>query len=118
MKMFDDFMDFLAMNILGRWLVRAVVISAVAMAVLTSVGIAQAAPQCDQRARALDHLAQKYKEAPVAIGVTSSGGIVEVLTTSDGATWTIIISYPTGTSCLVVAGENWRLLTPVRDTGI
>ncbi len=67
-------------------------------------------PQCDQRARVLGHLAQKYKEAPVAIGVTSTGGMVEVLTTGDGGTWTIILSNPNGTSCLVAAGEGWRAL--------
>ena len=66
--------------------------------------------QCDQRARVIGHLAQKYKEAPVAIGVTSNGGMVEVLTTGDGGTWTIILSNPNGISCLVAAGEGWRAL--------
>ena len=68
------------------------------------------AQQCDQRARVIGHLAQKYKEAPVAIGVTSTGGMVEVLSTGDGGTWTIILSNPNGTSCLVAAGEGWRAL--------
>ncbi len=70
---------------------------------------AQAQP-CDQRAKVLGHLAQKYKEAPIAVGVTSSGGIVEVLTTGDGQTWTIIVSDPNGTSCLIAAGVGWRTL--------
>jgi hypothetical protein len=65
---------------------------------------------CDQRADIIGSLAEKYREAPVAIGVTSTGGMVEVLTTSDGATWTIIMSNPNGTSCLVAAGEGWRAL--------
>ncbi len=65
---------------------------------------------CDQRAKVLGHLAQKYKEAPIAVGVTSSGGIVEVLTTDDGQTWTIIVSDPKGTSCLIASGEGWRTL--------
>ncbi len=65
---------------------------------------------CDQRAKVLGHLAQKYQEAPIAVGVTSSGGIVEVLTTGDGQTWTIIVSDPNGTSCLIAAGEGWRTL--------
>lgn len=68
------------------------------------------AQQCDQRAKVIGHLAQKYQEAPVAIGVTTSGGIVEVLTSGDGSTWTIILSNPNGTSCLVAAGEGWRAL--------
>ena len=66
------------------------------------------ARQCDQRAKVIGHLAQKYKEAPVAIGVTNTGGMVEVLATRDGGTWTIILSSPNGTSCLLAAGEGWR----------
>jgi len=66
--------------------------------------------QCDQRSKVVDLLAQKYKEAPVAIGVTTSGGMVEVLTSGDGGTWTIILSNPNGTSCLVAHGEGWRNL--------
>ncbi len=65
---------------------------------------------CGQRASVIGSLAEKYREAPVAVGVTSTGGIVEVLTTSDGATWSIIVSNPNGTSCLVAAGEGWRAL--------
>ena len=68
------------------------------------------AQQCDLRTKVLGHLAQKYKEAPIGSGVTSSGGIVEVLTTGDGDTWTIIRSDPNGTSCLIAAGEGWRNL--------
>ncbi len=72
--------------------------------------------QCDQRARVIGHLAQKYKEAPVAVGVTTSGGMVEVLTSGDGGTWTIILSNPNGISCLVAAGEGWRALKFDRST--
>jgi hypothetical protein len=65
---------------------------------------------CDQRASIIGHMAEEYREAPVAIGVTSTGSIVEVLTTGDGTTWTIIVSNPNGTSCLIAAGESWRAL--------
>ena len=63
---------------------------------------------CSPRDNVVGHLAKKYGEVPVAIGVTNKGGLVEVLTTSDGDTWTIIVSMPNGTSCLVAAGEGWR----------
>jgi len=69
--------------------------------------------QCDERAKVLDHLADKYQEIPVAIGVTSSGGLVEVLSTGDGNTWTIIMTSPQGLSCLIAAGEGWRGVTAV-----
>ena len=66
--------------------------------------------QCDERAKVIGHLAKKYQEAPVAIGVTSSGGLVEVLSSGDGTTWTIIVSNPNGVSCLIAAGEGWRAI--------
>ena len=69
---------------------------------------ATAQPQCNDRKQVLDLLAQKYKEAPVASGVTNNGGLVEVLTDTKGGTWTIIVTTPQGVSCLVAAGEGWR----------
>lgn len=73
---------------------------------------AQAAqnPTCDQRKRVIGHLADKYREAPVAIGVTNSGGLVEVLSSDDGQTWTIIVSTPNGVTCLLATGEGWRAI--------
>lgn len=66
---------------------------------------------CPPRDFVLGQLAQRYGEAPIAFGVTSTGGLVEVL--SNGNTWTIIVSMPDGTSCMVAAGEGWRSLERV-----
>lgn len=71
---------------------------------------ALAAKQCDDRDSILETLASKYSEAPVAIGVTNNGGLVEILTTGDGKTWTLIMSSPKGTTCLVAAGQGWKKL--------
>jgi len=57
-------------------------------------------------------LAKKYQERRVAVGVTSAGGLVEVLTSADGGTWTILVTAPNGQSCIVSAGEGWRVVTP------
>jgi hypothetical protein len=67
-----------------------------------------AEPQCDERENVLKLLSHKYKENPVAIGVTNNGGLVEVLSASQGSTWSIIVTTPKGMSCLVAAGEGWR----------
>jgi hypothetical protein len=91
------------------WILATTIAAAVLLGPMGTLAQTQnQAQQCDQRAKVLGHLAEKYKEAPIAIGVTSSGGIVEVLTTGDGDTWTIILSDPSGTSCLIAAGEGWR----------
>jgi len=71
---------------------------------------AHAHPQCDERDAVLEFLQQKYKEQPVALGVTHNGGLVEVLTTGDDTTWSIIVTTPQGMSCLVAAGEGWKVM--------
>ena len=76
-----------------------------------------AAPQCDKRDKVLGMLAKKYREAPIAAGVTNTGGLVEVLTDHKGGTWTIIVTSPQGMSCLVAAGEGWRNMKAPQPQG-
>ena len=68
---------------------------------------------CDERDNVLAHLAKKYQEQPIALGVTNTGGLVEVLTDGKGGSWTIIVTTPQGMSCLVAAGEGWRSMQQV-----
>ncbi len=65
---------------------------------------------CTARGEVAERLAGEYAEAPVAAGLTSSGAVIEVFTRDDGATWTIVLTKPEGTSCLVAAGEAWTVL--------
>ena len=67
-------------------------------------------PQCNTRDNVIKQLGDKYQEAPVAVGVTHNGGLIEVLSTGEGQTWSIIITSPQGMSCLVAAGEGWRMV--------
>jgi hypothetical protein len=64
--------------------------------------------RCGPREELVEVLRNKYRETPVAAGVTLSGGLVELLAQPDGATWTIMVTTPQGRSCLVAAGEGWR----------
>ena len=80
---------------------------------IVSTSVATAQPQCDQRDSVLEVLQSKYKESPVAIGVTHNGGLVEVLSTGNGTTWSIIVTTPQGMSCLVAAGEGWKAMEQV-----
>lgn len=65
---------------------------------------------CGERAELLQQLAQRFSEKPVAVGLSNSGQLIEVLTSDAGSTWTIIISQPNGKSCLAAAGESWQEL--------
>ncbi len=69
---------------------------------------ASAQVPCTHRDKIVPWLAAKYKEIPVAMALDSRGGLVEVLSSKHGHTWTIIVTSPDGVSCVVTAGENWR----------
>jgi hypothetical protein len=77
-----------------------------------------ATPSCGQRTELLQTLSKKYSEVPVAVGLANNGALIEVLTSGNGSTWTIIVSQPNGTSCLVAAGEEWQQLDQVASSGL
>ncbi len=79
---------------------------AVAVFLVSSVAMAQV--PCDQRDKIVEWLAVKYKEAPIAAGVSSQGSLIEVVSTHDGETWTVIVTSPNGNSCLIASGQGWR----------
>ncbi|MHC8493443.1 hypothetical protein ACTU44_12120 [Thalassospira sp. SM2505] len=67
-----------------------------------------AGPVCGDRQKVIASLADKYAEEPVAIGVTANGGVIEVLKSPHGESWTILFTYPSGPTCLVASGEAWQ----------
>lgn len=75
---------------------------------LSTLSSALADPVCGDRSKVIDSLAAKCSEKPIAVGVTSNGGVIEVLRAPDGETWTILFTYPSGPSCLVASGEAWQ----------
>ncbi len=83
--------------------------------VLAAAVPAQAQTACASHAEVLNHLADNFAEAPVAMGLASNGGVIEVLSSADGSTWTILITMPNGQSCMVAAGESW-LTVPTKST--
>jgi hypothetical protein len=80
-----------------------------ALAVLFAAVPAMAQTVCSIRAEFIDQFAHRYAENPVAMGLASNGGVVEVLA-SEGGSWTLLVTMPNGVSCVVAAGENWEAL--------
>ena len=81
--------------------------SAVAMLLSVPVQAQQQQRPCAKRADCLNHRSDNYKEAPVAMGLTANGGLLEVVASEDGS-WTIIVTMPNGMSCGVASGMSWE----------
>lgn len=62
---------------------------------------------CASRDVLLQSLRQDYSEQPSAMGMSDNGSILELLSTEDGKTWTILMTMPDGISCVVATGEMW-----------
>ena len=66
--------------------------------------------RCEQRRTVLKYLSLEYAETPIAMGVAENGGLIEVLTSRKGDTFTIIVTSPEGETCMVAAGQDWQAL--------
>jgi hypothetical protein len=82
---------------------------------LTALAVTAFAPRsvaalgpCETRDTMVAALADRYREVPVALGITKAGSLVEVLQNTRDETWTLIVTSPQGISCLVFSGEGWR----------
>ena len=84
----------------------SLLLTSVVMALWSMPVLAQQQP-CADRAEFLKHLSANYKEAPVAMGLTANGGLLEVVASKNGS-WTIIMTMPNGMSCGVASGMSWE----------
>ena len=69
-------------------------------------------PVCNDRTKFVHALASTHSESPVAMGLAASGSIVEILVSQTGS-WTILVTSPNGTSCVVAVGDYWEALKPL-----
>lgn len=67
---------------------------------------AQAAGVCAKREDLVKALANQYQETRKSVGVTANVNFVEIFSSKSG-TWTIIVTRPTGLSCIIATGDGW-----------
>jgi len=88
-------------------------LAAASAALIATLGspVAHAAAPCQERGAVLAKLAKNYAEAPVAIGMASNGGVLEVLAAeSETGSFTIIVTMPNGMSCMLASGRHFEML--------
>lgn len=93
-----------------RLTVAALAAAAMLFGVTGHVQAQEGGPSCrPDRDGVVQHLLSKYGEVPVAVAVTSTGALLEVLARPDGSTWSVLITLPDrSATCIVSSGDNWR----------
>jgi hypothetical protein len=107
-------------NVMNRAFVSAVVASIfIGMALSATPAQAQLTrPQmmCGKRTDMVRQLGEKYGESRRSMGLAGRRGVIELFASEATGSWTILLTSPQGTACLMAAGEAFRV-EPVRAVG-
>lgn len=79
----------------------------VAISLVGTAGIVEAAPQCGHHDNIVDVLGNKFKETRRVMGVVNSKAVMEIFMSPRG-TWTMLITDTSGLSCITASGEEWQ----------
>lgn len=71
---------------------------------------AQQARNCGPRELVVNRLAEGYGETRQSIGLAANNAVIEVFASDESGTWTILVTSPNGTSCLVASGQAYETL--------
>lgn len=70
---------------------------------------------CHDYQKIADTLGKRYGETPVSLGLQTNGHVLQVFTSPESGSWTILSVAPTGVGCIVAAGRNWHDQKPLSD---
>lgn len=88
---------------------RTLAAGALVLGGLVAAGSASAEEKlCGNRQSIFAQLSKDFGEEPSGTGMSANGGMVELLTSANGS-WTLVMSYPNGATCLIAAGDNWEV---------
>ncbi|HRO12324.1 hypothetical protein [Amaricoccus sp.] len=63
---------------------------------------------CADRTRVVQRLQDRFGETLRSLGLNRDNGIVEVYSSEETGTWTILMTRPDGITCLLAAGQLWE----------
>lgn len=90
------------------------VFAAVLAAVLFLPATASAQMVCGDRGEIVSALRNIHDERNTAVGITSNGGLVELFAAKTRS-WTLLLTFPGGPTCLLGSGEEWETWRAVAE---
>lgn len=92
-----------------------------AILLATQHAFSQENRSCGPRDRVVQRLETTYGETRQSIGLAPNSGVIEIFASDQTGTWTITVTTPNGTTCLVASGQAFESfpqasVTPGQDT--
>ncbi len=88
---------------------KAAIITILALAGLPA--LAQTSRNCGPREVVHDRLASEWGESRQTVGLDGAGSMVEMYASDETGTWSIVVTSPQGTSCIISAGQAFGIVT-------
>ncbi|SIO01430.1 hypothetical protein SAMN05444722_0115 [Rhodovulum sp. ES.010] len=67
---------------------------------------------CAPRAELVRKLEGQYGEVRRGVGLNGPDRVMELWSSPRSGDWTLVMSYASGTACIVAMGEDWQPLEP------
>jgi hypothetical protein len=107
-------------NVMNRAFVSGLVVSIfIGMALSATPARAQlmrSQMMCGKRIDMVRQLGEKYGESRRSMGLAGRRRVIELFASEVTGSWTILLTSPQGTACLMAAGEAFQV-EPVRAVG-
>ncbi len=72
---------------------------------------AQQQRQCGPRDRIIEMLTEGFSEARQSMALATNGNLIETLANLETGSWTVIVSFPEGQTCIVAAGGSFQIVS-------
>ena len=96
----------------GVQLATAAILAVGPGAAIAETDVAPLRLPCFSHAEVARQLKGTYAEAPVSLGLQANGNLLQVFSSSEGGTWTIVSTSPDGMACVLAAGRDWERVRP------
>jgi len=92
-----------------------------AIVVFTAVpepGEAQQMQGCGDHEQICQRLKIKYREELSAVATNQYDWLIELYTSADGKSWTLVGTRPNGPACVFGVGKDWQMVAPIAGNPI
>ncbi len=72
---------------------------------------------CAPHEAIIDYLQNMYQEVIISFAVHNNGGIIEVAVNEKTGTWSILMTMPMQSTCVIASGDGWRAVVPKETLG-